>query len=112
MGDGELAVIGRIIAPTANSTRRNREYIITLGRQDALAVGDILQVVRGDTYVTVDPENPVVVLQRVVGNVKVIKTMNEQAIVRLLNEKSQDPVQLNDLVTAPPYGTKKVAPLR
>ncbi len=112
MRDGELAVIGRIIAPTANSTKRNREYIITLGRRDALAPGDILQVVRGDTYITVDPENPVVVLPRVVGNVRVIKTMNEQAIVRLLNEKTKDPVQLNDLVTAPPYGTKKVAPLR
>jgi hypothetical protein len=112
MRDGELAVIGRIIAPTANSTRRNREYIITLGRQDALAVGDILQVVRGDTYITVDPENPVVVLPRVVGNVRVIRTMSEQAVVRLLNENSQNPVQLNDLVTAPPYGTKKVAPLR
>ena len=112
MGDGELAVIGRIIAPTANSTRRNREYIITLGRQDALAVGDILQVVRGDTYITVDPENPVVLLPRVVGNVRVIKTMSEQAVVRLLNENSQNPVQLNDLVTTPPYGTKKVAPLR
>lgn len=112
MRDGELAVIGRIIAPTANSTRRNREYIITLGRQDALAVGDILQVVRGDTYITVDPENPVVLLPRVVGNVRVIKTMSEQAVVRLLNENSQNPVQLNDLVTTPPYGTKKVAPLR
>lgn len=112
MRDGELAVIGRIIAPTANSTRRNREYIITLGRQDALAVGDILQVVRGDTYITVDPENPVVLLPRVVGNVRVIKTMSEQAVVRLLNENSQNPVQVNDLVTTPPYGTKKVAPLR
>ena len=112
MRDGELAVIGRIIAPTANSTRRNREYIITLGRQDALAVGDILQVVRGDTYITVDPENPVVLLPRVVGNVRVIKTMSEQAVVRLLNENSQNPVQLNDLVTTPPYGTKKVVPLR
>ena len=112
MRDGELAVIGRIIAPTANSTRRNREYIITLGRQDALAVGDILQVVRGDTYITVDPENPVVVLPGVVGNVRVIRTMSEQAVVRLLNENSQNPVQLNDLVTTPPYGTKKVAPLR
>lgn len=112
MRDGEFTVIGRIIAPTANSTRRNREYIITLGRQDALAVGDILQVVRGDTYITVDPENPVVVLPRVVGNVRVIRTMSEQAVVRLLNENSKNPVQLNDLVTVPPYGTKKVAPLR
>ncbi|NLM71863.1 MAG: hypothetical protein GX181_07895 [Synergistaceae bacterium] len=112
MKDGELYVIGRIISPTANSTKKNREYIITLGKQDAIAAGDILQVIRGDTYVTVDPENPVVVLSRVIGNVKVIKVMSDQAIVRLVNERKNDPVQLNDLITAPPYGKKKVERLR
>ena len=110
--DGELYVIGRIISPTANSTKKNREYIITLGKENAIAAGDILQVIRGDTYVTVDPENPVVVLSRVIGNVKVIKVMSEQAVVRLVNERAKDPVQLNDLVTAPPYGKKKVERLR
>jgi hypothetical protein len=112
MGDGELAVVGRIIAPTANSTRRTREYIITLGRRHSLSVGDILQVVRGDTYITVDPENPVVVLPHVVGNVRVIRTMESEAVVRLVNERSNNPVQLNDLVTTSPYGRKKVEPLR
>ena len=112
MGGGELAIIGRIIAPTAHSTKQAREYIITLGRRHALVVGDILQVVRSDTYVTVDPENPVVILPRVVGNVKVTKVMESEAVVRLINERSNDPVQLNDLVTTSPYGTKKVAPLR
>ncbi len=112
MRDGEMYVIGRIISPTADSTKRSREYIITLGRQDAIAVGDILQVIRGDTYITVDPENPVVVMSRVIGNVRVVRTMSEQAVVRLLNERKNDPVQLNDLVTAPPYGKKKAAPLR
>jgi hypothetical protein len=51
-------------------------------------------------------------MSRVIGNVRVVRTMSEQAVVRLLNERKNDPVQLNDLVTAPPYGKKKAAPLR
>ena len=107
-----FALTGRIIAPTADSTARRREYIITLGREDSLAVGDILQVVRGDSYITVDPENPVVVVPRVVGNVKVTKLMDSESVVVLINEKSRDPVQLNDLVRASSFGTKKAAPLK
>jgi hypothetical protein len=107
-----FSLTGRIVAPTANSTPRRREYIITLGREDSLAVGDILQVVRGDSYITVDPENPVVVVPRVVGNVKVTKLMDSESVVVLINEKSKDPVQLNDLVRASSFGTKKAAPLK
>jgi hypothetical protein len=112
ISDEQFSLIGRIIAPTAESTPRRREYIITLGRKNSLAVGDILQVVRGDTYVTVDPENPVVVVPRVVGNVKVTKLMDSESVVVLINEKSKDPVQLNDLVRASSFGTKKAAPLK
>lgn len=111
-GEEEFSLTGRIIAPTADSTPRRREYIITLGREDSLAVGDILQVVRGDSYITVDPENPVVVVPRVVGNVKVTKLMDSESVVVLLNEKSKDPVQLNDLVKVSSFGTKKAAPLK
>lgn len=111
-GAGDFALMGRIIAPTASSTARRREYIITLGRKDSLALGDILQVVEGDSYITVDPENPVVVVPRVKGNVKVTKLMDNESIVVLINEKSKDPVQLNDLVQAFTTGPKKAAPLR
>ena len=111
-GGGDFSLLGRIIAPTANSTAKRREYIITLGRKDSLALGDILQVVEGDSYVTVDPENPVIVVPRVKGNVKVTKLMDRESIVVLINEKSKDPVQLNDLVQAFTTGPKKAAPLR
>ncbi|MGI6253874.1 MAG: hypothetical protein ACOYJV_10590, partial [Aminivibrio sp.] len=82
--DEDFAVIGRIIAPTADSTLKRREYIISLGSRDSLAVGDILQVVRGDSYITVDPENPVVILPKVIGNIKVIKLMERESVVVLV----------------------------
>ncbi len=112
INDEDFAVIGRIIAPTADSTLKRREYIITLGSRDSLAPGDVLQVVRGDSYITVDPENPVVILPRVIGNVKVTKVMQNESVVVLVNEKSKDPVQLNDLVKTSRIGTKKAAPLK
>lgn len=95
--------IGRILAPTATSTRRRREYIISLGSTargalDSVKVGEVLDVVRADTYVTVVPDNPVVVLPKVVGKVKVIKVYDDNAIVRVIKDNKKEPVTLKDLV--------------
>ena len=95
--------IGRILAPTATATKRKRDYIISLGRipngsNDGVKVGEILDVVRADTYVTVVPENPVVVLPKVVGKVKVIKVYEDNAIVRVVRDNKKEPVTLKDLV--------------
>ena len=105
-------VMGRIVSPTADATKKKREYIITLGRENSLLEGDTLQVVRSDKYVTVDPENPVIILPRVVGNVKVTFVKQSEAVVRLVNEDPRNPVQLNDLVAMPLYGPRKAAPLK
>ena len=78
--------------------RRRREFIISIGRQDALRVGDVLDVVRGDTYVTVDPENPVVVLQNTIGKVKVVSVQEKNAVVRVVKDNRKDPIQLKDTV--------------
>ena len=93
-----FATVGRIISPTAKSTRRRREYIISLGREDAIRVGEILDVVRSDTYVTVDPENPVVVLPQIVGKVKVISVQEKDAVVQVVRDTRKAPIQLKDLV--------------
>ena len=95
--------IGRILAPTATSTRRRREYIISLGSSargslDSVKVGEVLDVVRADTYVTVVPDNPVVVLPKVVGKVKVIKVYDDNAIVRVIKDNKKEPITLKDLV--------------
>ena len=93
-----ITTVGRIISPTAGSRRRRREFIISIGRQDALRVGDVLDVVRGDTYVTVDPENPVVVLQNTIGKVKVVSVQEKNAVVRVVKDNRKDPIQLKDTV--------------
>ena len=95
--------IGRILAPTATSTRKRRDYIISLGRfangaLDSVKVGEILDVVRADTYVTVVPSDPVVVLPKVVGKVKVIKVYDDNAIVRVVQDNRKEPVTLKDIV--------------
>ena len=95
--------IGRILAPTATSTRKRRDYIISLGKfangsLDGVKVGEILDVVRADTYVTVVPEDPVVVLPNVIGKVKVIKVYEDNAVVRVIKDNKKEPVTLKDLV--------------
>ncbi|MBR1673166.1 MAG: hypothetical protein IJ702_09580 [Fretibacterium sp.] len=98
-----FTTVGRILAPTAKSTRRRREYIISLGSQatpgaDAVKVGDVLDVVRSDTYVTVVPDDPVVVLPEVIGQVKVIKVYEKNAVVRVIKDNKKEPITLKDIV--------------
>lgn len=95
--------VGRILAPTPKSTRSKRGYIISLGRYangagDAVKVGDVLDVMRADTFVTAVPENPVVVLPKVVGKVKVIEVYDDNAIVRVVKDNKKEPVALQDIV--------------
>ena len=101
--DPSYQTVGRILAPTATSTRKKREYIISLGRfangsLDGVRVGEVLDVVRADTYVTVVPDNPVVVLPKVIGRVKVIKVYDDNAIVRVIKDNKKEPVTLKDIV--------------
>lgn len=95
--------IGRILAPTATATRSKRDYIISLGKfadgsNDGVRVGEVLDVVRADTYVTVVPDEPVVVLPKVIGKVKVIKVYEDNAVVRVVRDNRKEPVTLKDLV--------------
>ena len=97
------ATVGRILAPTATATRKRRDYIISLGRfasgaLDSVHVGEILNVIRADTYVTVVPDNPVVVLPKVIGKVKVIKVYDDNAIVRVISDNKKEPITLKDIV--------------
>ena len=98
-----FSTVGYILAPTAKSTRRRREYIISLGGQatpggDAVKVGDVLDVVRSDTYVTVVPDDPVVVLPEVIGQVKVIQVYERNAVVRVVKDNKKEPIALKDMV--------------
>jgi hypothetical protein len=93
------SAIGRIISPAASSTRRRREYIISLGEMDSVSVGDVLEVIRSDTYVTVDPDRPVVVIPKEIGRVRVRWVQAKEAIVTVTHENDKnDPIQLKDIV--------------
>ena len=99
----QYITVGRILAPTATATKKKRDYIISIGRipngsSEGVKVGEVLDVIRADTYVTVVPENPVVVLPKVVGKVKVIKVYDDNAIVRVIKDNKKEPVTLKDLV--------------
>ena len=107
MGDDTFSpsftTIGRILAPTAKSTRKRREYIISLGSQAdgagaAVRVGEVLDVIRSDTYLTVVPEHPVVVLPERIGQVKVIRVYEKNAVVRVIKDNRKEPITLKDMV--------------
>ena len=102
LGSG-YAAVGRILAPTSTATKKKRDYIISIGKypdgsSEGVKVGEVLDVVRADTYITVVPENPVVVLPKVVGKVKVIKVYEDNAIVRVIRDSRKEPVTLKDMV--------------
>jgi len=97
--DGSYTTIGKVISPTASSTRKRREYIISLGEMDSVSVGDVLDVVRSDTYITVDPERQAVVIPKEIGKVKVTWVQAREAVVVVTQEKKKnDPIQLKDIV--------------
>lgn len=100
-------ILGRLIAPTATSTKERREYILSLGKYDSLKVGDVLSVMRSDTYITVDPENPVVLLPQLIGEVTVTFIKEREAIVVVTKEDSKNPIRLRDLVSVPIYKPRK-----
>lgn len=101
------AVMGRLLSPLADSTKEHRTYIVSLGKYDSLRVGDILGVARSDRYITVDPENPVVVMPRLVGKVRVDFLKPREATVTVVEEHPEDPIQLKDLVVLPLYAPRK-----
>ena len=47
---------------------------------------------------TVDPENPVVVLQNTIGKVKVVSVQEKNAVVRVVKDNRKEPIQLKDTV--------------
>ncbi len=101
------SVMGRLISPMASSTREHPRYILSLGKFDSLKVGDVLAVGRSDTYITVDAENPVVVMPRLVGKVRVDFLKHREAEVSVVEENKEDPIQLKDLVIAPLFAPRK-----
>lgn len=98
---------GRILAPTEDSTEKERKYIISLGKKHSLRIGDLLGVIRSDTYITVDPEHPVVLLPELAGKVRVLFIKDQEAVVQVVTEDEESPIELRDIVILPLFGARK-----
>ena len=53
---------------------------------------------RSDTYITVSPEDPVAMIPKAVGKVRVIQVFDDNAIVLVIRSDKKEPVKLDDLV--------------
>ncbi len=98
---------GRILSPTKDSTEKERKYIISLGKNHSLREGDLLGVIRSDTYVTVDPEHPVVLVPELVGKVRVLFIKDQEAVVQVVMEDEKSPIELRDIVILSLFGARK-----
>ncbi len=88
---------GRVLALAPDSTKQNRQFIVSLGRENALRQGDRLSVVREVPCPGTDPLRPVV-LKKVAGTLKVLSLQQSDAVVSVVAQDEKAPVEINDRV--------------
>lgn len=102
-------VVGRIAAKAERvdgslsvpKKERDKLWHITLGRNDSVRMNDVLIVTRASSVRTIAPETPEMHFPQVVGRVKVIFLKGEDAVVRVVKESKEGPIQLGDAVSIP-----------
>lgn len=107
-------VVGRIVAKaervdgslSVSKKQRDRLYHIDIGREDSIKVGDILTVTRASSVRTVAPETPEMHFPQVVARVRVIFVKGQDAVVEIVKESSEAPIQLGDALSVPLYGRR------
>ncbi|MDR1943482.1 MAG: hypothetical protein LBQ19_01535 [Synergistaceae bacterium] len=107
-------VLGRIIAKaervdgslTVSKKTADKLYHINLGREDSVKEGDVLTVTRASSVRTVAPDTPEVHFPQVVGRVRVVFVKERDAIVAIIKESSEAPVELGDAVSMPLAGRR------
>ncbi len=100
-------ITGRILSPTKDSTKKKPKYIVSLGKRHSLRLGDVLGVARSDTYITVSPEDPVVLVPEIIGKVRVVFLKEEESVVEVVTENEAAPIKLRDVVVVPLFGPRK-----
>jgi hypothetical protein len=106
-GGGGYAAAGRIIAKaervdgsyTIPKKQQDKLYHIDLGYYDGVRVGDVLEVRRASSVRTVDPEKPEIHFPQVVGRVKVVHVKKNDAVVTIIKESKDAPIELGDVVS-------------
>ena len=107
-------IVGRIVANaervdgsfTVPKSKQDKIYHIDLGREDSVRIGDILAVTRASSVRTIAPETPEMHFPQVVARVRVIFVKGRDAVVELVKESPDAPIQLGDAVSAPLYGRR------
>jgi hypothetical protein len=100
-------VVGQIIAKaervdgsfTVPKKKQDKIYHINLGRQDSVKVGDVLVVTRASSVRTIAPETPELHFPQIVGRVEVIFVKDRDAVVEIIRESADAPIQLGDSVS-------------
>lgn len=107
-------VVGQIVAKAERvdgslsvpKKQRDKLYHVNVGREDSLRVGDLLVVTRASSVRTVAPETPEMHFPQVVGRVRVVFIKGQDAVVEIVKESSEAPIQLGDAVSTPLYGKR------
>lgn len=107
-------IVGRIVAKaervdgslSVKKKDRDKLYHITVGREDSVRVGDILSVTRSSSVRTIAPDAPEMHFPQVVGRVKVIFVKGQDAVVQVIKESKEAPIELGDAISAPLYGKR------
>lgn len=107
-------IVGRIVAKaervdgslSVKKKDRDKLFHITIGREDSLRVGDILSVTRSSSVRTIAPDATEMHFPQVIGRVKVIFVKGQDAVVQVIKESKEGPIELGDAVSAPLYGER------
>ena len=109
-------IVGRIVAKAERvdgslsvpKKKQDKLYHVNIGREDSVRVGDILSVTRASSVRTIAPETPEMHFPQVVGRVKVVFIKGQDAVVEVVKESTDAPIQLGDALSAPLYGKRGV----
>ena len=108
-GYNGFRIVGQIVAKaervdgslTVPKKKQDRLYHVNLGRNETIKVGDVLAVTRSSSVRTVTPETAEMHFPQVVGRVRVMFIKDEDAVVEVIKESGDAPIQLGDAVSAP-----------
>jgi len=98
---GQIAAKAERVDGSLSVAKKDQDKLwhVTMGRADAVRTGDVLIVTRASSVRTVTPERPEMHFPQVVGRVKVVFLKGSDAVVRVVKESSDAPIQLGDAVS-------------
>lgn len=107
-------VIGQIVAKAERvdgslsvpKSKQDKLYHVNIGRTDAVREGDLLAVTRASSVRTIAPDTPEMHFPQIVARVRVLFLKDNDAVVEIVKESKDAPIQLGDAVSMPLFGTR------